>query len=128
MIMTLPNSENVMAVAGGQHEEDEIRRSDSRWPDTPYEIDGGGLTTVRITEGEGRYLLTATLSNAEQAHVTVDIAPAALRLRTGQVSRWVPIPLDALVDEAAVHIADRLLSVSIPLREWRQVRHVVHVW
>jgi hypothetical protein len=51
-----------------------------------------------------------------------------LRLRCGRTCRWVPVPSDALVNEAVVQMMDGLLTVAIPVRERRKVRHVVHVW
>jgi hypothetical protein len=88
----------------------------------------GGLTVVQVREGEGRFLLRAVLTSQETARATVDLSRDALGLRVGSVVRWVAIPQDALVNEATVQISDGLLTVSMPLRVERKVRHVLHVW
>jgi hypothetical protein len=88
----------------------------------------GGLTTVRITQEHGLFLLTAPLSPEEQGHLQVDMTSDALLIRNGRVSRWVPVPQDALLDEAVVQLSEGLLMVSIPVQDRGKVRHVVHVW
>jgi len=60
--------------------------------------------------------------------VTVDISRGALRLQSGRVSRWVPVPEDALVDQAVIVRSDDTLTVTIPERERRSRRNIVHVW
>lgn len=91
------------------------------------EADHDGLSVIRVSDGDGQFLLTAPLSG-EPFDVTVDIAPGALRLRSGRISRWVPLPVDALVDHAVIQHSDETLTVTIPERERRCRRHIIHVW
>lgn len=110
-----------------QGDVDEAWCLEGRWP--PVDQDAlGGLTIVRVTQEGGLFLLTAPLSREEQGRLQVDMAPDALLIRNGRVSRWVPVPEDALLDEAVVQMSEGLLTVSIPVQDRGKVRHAVHVW
>ncbi len=112
---------------GGPGMEEEPSFQAGAWPPSA-EKSAGGLTVVQVREGEGRFLLTAALADQETAGASVDLTGDALGLRVGRIVRWVTVPPDALVDEAVVHVSEGVLSVSIPLRVGRKVRHVLHVW
>jgi hypothetical protein len=88
----------------------------------------GGVTVVQIRAGEGRFVLSAALTNQQAARATVDLSRDALGLRVGPVVRWVEVPEDAIVNEATVQISEGMLTVSMPLRVERKVRHVLYVW
>jgi hypothetical protein len=126
MMLTLPAGA-MQGTAGGPAVEEETSCRDGGWPPSADES-AGGLTVVQVREGEGRFLLTAALAATETAGASVDLTRDALGLRVGRIVRWVAVPRDALVDEAVVHVSEGLLSVSIPLRIGRKVRHVLHVW
>jgi hypothetical protein len=111
----------------GPAPDEEAERMAARWPQGPEET-CGGLTTIQVEEGQGQFRLTACLSKEEQAHVRVDMAPRALRICSGRVHRWVPLPEDVLAHEAVVLVCDGLLTVSMPMTERPKIRHVVHVW
>jgi HSP20 family molecular chaperone IbpA len=126
MTLTLDCGARLETACGPAIEEDGCDRDGG--PVSGSEASTGGLTTVRVMEGEGQFLLTAAVSREEQDHITVDMAPHNLRLRSGRTNRWVPLPSDALVNEAVVQMTDGLLTVAIPVPERRKLRHVVHVW
>ena len=86
------------------------------------------LTAIRVSDGDGTFRLTAPLPPSQRSDVTVDLAPGALKVRSGSVSRWVPLPPDALVDQAVVQTSEDALTVSMPVRERRASRHLVYVW
>ena len=86
-----------------------------------------GLSVIQVSEGEGEFILRAALTS-EPPGVTVDITHGALRLRSGRISRWVPLPEDALVDQAVIVRSEESLTVTIPERERRSRRNIVHVW
>lgn len=125
MMLTLSAARQ--GTAGGPAVEEEASCWDGGWPPSADES-AGGLTVVQVREGEGRFLLTAALADKETAEASVDLTRDALGLRVGRIVRWVAVPRDALVDEAVVHVSEGLLSVSIPLRGGRKLRHVLHVW
>jgi hypothetical protein len=126
MMLTLSAARQ--GTAGGPAVEEEASCWDGGWPPPSADESAGGLTVVQVREGEGRFLLTAALADKETAGASVDLTRDALGLRVGRIVRWVAVPRDALVDEAVVHVSEGLLSVSIPLRVGRKVRHVLHVW
>lgn len=86
-----------------------------------------GLSTIRVSDGDGRFLLTVPLIGAAP-HVAVDIAPGTLRLCYGRISRYVCLPDDALLDQAVIQHSEDTLTVTIPERERRNCRHIIHVW
>lgn len=86
------------------------------------------LQAIQVTDGEGQFRLTAPLSATTRHDVAIDLAPGALRVRSGSVTRWVPLPPDALLDQAVVKASDESLTVFMPLRERRPSRHLVYVW
>jgi len=90
-------------------------------------LPSAALSVIQVSEGDGEFILTAALS-AEPPTVTVDISRGALRLQSGRISRWVPVPEDALVDQAVIVRSDDTLTVTIPERERRSRRNIVHVW
>jgi hypothetical protein len=85
------------------------------------------LSVIQVSEGDGEFILRAALTS-ESPGVTVDIARGALGLRSGRISRWVPLPEDALVDQAVIVRSEESLTVTIPERERRSRRNIVHVW
>ncbi len=89
---------------------------------------GGRLTAIQVREGNGCFLLTASLSEEEQAQLMVDLRPGALCIQSGRVTRWVPLPHDVLLHHAAVRVGEGTLTVSIPVEARTRIRHVVHVW
>lgn len=89
-------------------------------------VAGDELCAIQAQDGDGQFRLTAALSGAAQA--SIDLAPGALRIRSGSVSRWVPLPNDALPDQAVVRTTDESLTVFMPVRERRTSRHLVYVW
>ncbi|ALA58973.1 hypothetical protein [Nitrospira moscoviensis] len=100
--------------------------------DAPAAETGGAsetvLSAIRVIDGDGTFRLTAPLPPSQRREVTVDLAPGALRVRSGPVSRWVPLPPDALVDQAVVQTSEEALTVSMPVRERRAKRHLIYVW
>lgn len=128
MMLTLSDCQSASYDAADQLSSvEDGGRLEDRWPDR-NQAAIGGLTTVRVTEDRGLFLLTAALSDEEFGCVQVDMAPDALLIRNGRVNRWVPVPSDALLDEAVVHMSHGLLTVSIPVQDREKIRHVVHVW
>jgi hypothetical protein len=87
-----------------------------------------GLQAVQVLEGDGQFRLTAALSPGQRSRVTVDVTPGALKISSGSVSRWVPLPDDALLDHAVVRTSDEALSVVMPVKGRRANRHRVYVW
>ena len=86
------------------------------------------LQAIQVTERDGQFRLTASRSATTGRDVAIDLAPGALRVRSGSVSRWVPLPADALPDQAVVEATGESLTVCMPLRERRPSRHLVYVW
>jgi hypothetical protein len=86
------------------------------------------LPAVRVVDGDGQFRLTASLPPPPRPDVTVDLAAGALKISCGRVSRWVPLPPDALFDHAVVQTSEDSLTVSMPTRERRACRHLVYVW
>jgi hypothetical protein len=127
MMLTL-SARMMLGAVGGPAGEEETGCRDDRWLPSDDGSSPGGLTVVQVREGEGRFLLTAFLTHEETARASVDLTRDALGLRAGRTTRWVAVPQDALVNEASVQISEGSLTVSIPLRERRKVRHVLHVW
>lgn len=89
--------------------------------------EGGGLQTIHVTEGDGQFRLRVSISSEEEP-ISVDLAPGALRLSNGLVSRWVPLPADAIPDRAVVQRAAGALTVCMPVKERRPRRNRAYVW
>jgi hypothetical protein len=85
------------------------------------------LSVVRISQGDGKFVLTTAWPDPPLG-ITVDIAAGALRLKSGRTSRWLPLPHDALVDQAVIERSEEALVVTIPERNRRNRRNIVHVW
>ena len=85
------------------------------------------LSVVRISQGDGKFVLTTALPDPPLG-ITVDIAAGALRLKSGRTTRWLPLPHDALVDQAVIERSEEALMVTIPERNRRSRRNIVHVW
>jgi len=87
------------------------------------------LSVIEVSDGDGKFVLTTAFSAADAPPgVTVDIVPGALRLKSGRTSRWVPLPEDALLDQAVIEQSEQALTVTIPERNRRIRRNIVHVW
>jgi len=83
------------------------------------------LSVVQISDGDGKFVLTTA---DPPLGVTVDIAAGALRLKSGRTVRWLALPEDALVDQAVIERSEEALVVTIPERNRRSRRNIVHVW
>lgn len=82
------------------------------WSEEPGSSSQVFLPTIQVADGGGAFTVTASLSGAERPNVTVDVTPGALHIRSGSVLRRVPLPHDALLDQAVVQISDELLTIS----------------
>ncbi len=85
------------------------------------------LSVIRVSDGEGQFQLSTPWTGTGR-EVAVDITPGHLRLRSGRISRWVPLPDDVLVDQAVIRHSAEWLTVTIPEKERRQRRDLIHVW
>ena len=117
MIVTLDDCEYAMRrLAGAQTAEDGAEAAEQMLP------------AIQVVDGDGQFRLTAPLPPLPRPDVTVDLAPGALKISNGRVSRWVPLPPDALLDHAVVQTCEDSLTVSMPTKERRASRHLVYVW
>ena len=86
------------------------------------------LSLIRICENEGQWKLSVVLPAWDDTPATVEVRPPGLLIKSGPVSRWVPLPPDAFVERAIINVSDGDLTVAMPVRSARGRRNLVHVW